>query len=154
MPESGRTLVDLCREVFLLIIQLKKNQEFGDAETLRRRLAETGPKRHLSLSRVFGSGACEALRPTALGRRDPDSGCRRRVESRHPPADSRLPASGALAPSPFSAEHPRVDPNRPPSSPATPRSDVAWPRQAGLCRRRGPCGRTQRNQRNPPVLRP
>ncbi len=40
MPESGRTLVDLCREVFLLIIQLKKNQEFGDAETLRRRIKE------------------------------------------------------------------------------------------------------------------
>lgn len=41
MPEPiKRTLADLCTEVFLLIIQLQKNVEYGDSETLRRRIKD------------------------------------------------------------------------------------------------------------------
>lgn len=40
MPSSSKKLVDLCSPVFILIIQLQNNSDFGDPEILRRRIKD------------------------------------------------------------------------------------------------------------------
>jgi type VI secretion system protein ImpK len=40
MPEVQRSLADLCSDFFVLILQLRENKEYGDADLLRQRIKD------------------------------------------------------------------------------------------------------------------